>query len=74
MRAPVTTALDTLIAKAQLVQMTEGQMREQRLSFVYGNTHIENERITREMVAQADEKIAREETQPHSSKEAGAAP
>ena len=55
------TALAALIAKARNVQMTEGQLREQRLSFVYGNTHIENERITREMVAQADEKIAKEE-------------
>ena len=41
--------------------MTEAQAREQRLSFVYGNTHIENERITREMVAEADEKVAKEE-------------
>ena len=41
-------------------------MREQRLSFVYGNTHIENERITREMVARADEKVAREEEQQRS--------
>ena len=57
----MTAALEALIAKAQKIQMTEGQMREQRLSFVYGNTHIENERITREMVAVADEKVAREE-------------
>jgi len=55
------TALDALIAKARKVKMTEGQMREQRLSFVYGNTHIENEIITREMVAQADDKITKEE-------------
>ena len=55
------TALEALIAKARKVQMTEGQMREQRLSFVYGNTHIENDMITREMVAEADEKISREE-------------
>lgn len=55
------TALEALIAKARKVQMTEGQMREQRLSFVYGNTHIENDIITREMVAQADEKITQEE-------------
>ncbi|HUZ66968.1 MAG TPA: hypothetical protein VMU56_04805 [Beijerinckiaceae bacterium] len=41
--------------------MTDRQMREQRLSFVYGNTHIENARITREMVAEADAKVAQEE-------------
>ncbi|MBE1208400.1 hypothetical protein [Aminobacter carboxidus] len=57
----MTAALEALVAKAQKVQMTEGQMREQRLSFVYGNTHIENDMITREMVAAADEKINREE-------------
>lgn len=57
----MTAALEALVAKAKKIQMTEGQMREQRLSFVYGNTHIENDRITREMVAAADEKILREE-------------
>jgi hypothetical protein len=57
----MTDALETLIARAQKVQMTDRQMREQRLSFVYGNTHIENERITREMVAAADERVAKEE-------------
>lgn len=57
----MTSALEALVAKAQRIQMTEVQEREQRLSFVYGNTHIENDRITREMVAAADEKIQREE-------------
>ena len=66
-RVAMTEALEALIEKAQKVQMTESQMREQRLSFVYGNTHIENERITREMVARADEKVAREEEQQRSS-------
>lgn len=57
----MTSALEALIAKAQSVRMTEGQEREQRLSFVYGNTHIENPRITREMVAEADQRVADEE-------------
>lgn len=57
----MTEALDELIEKARRVQMTDEQMREQRLSFVYGNTHIENARITREMVAEADAKVARED-------------
>ncbi len=57
----MTGALEALVEKAKKIQMTEGQMREQRLSFVYGNTYIENDRITREMVAAADEKIEREE-------------
>jgi hypothetical protein len=56
----MTDALEILIAKAQKIQMTETQAREQRISFVYGNTHIENARITREMVAEADEKVSGE--------------
>lgn len=56
----MTAALEALIAKARSVTMTDAQLREQRLSFVYGNTHIENERITREMVAVADAKVSRE--------------
>jgi hypothetical protein len=65
----MTEALEALIAKAKKIRMTEGQLRQQRLSFVYGNTHIENSLITREMVAEADEKVAREEnTQPSESK------
>lgn len=56
-------ALETLIEKAQKIVMTESQMRQQRLSFVYGNTHIENARITREMVAEADDKVTREEAE-----------
>lgn len=57
----MTEALEALIQKAQKVRMSDSQLREQRLSFVYGNTHIENERITREMVAEADEKVSKEE-------------
>lgn len=57
----MTEALEDLIAKAQKLQMTEGQLKEQRISFVYGNTHIENEQITRAMVVEADEKVSKEE-------------
>ena len=59
-------ALEALIAKAQKLQMDDNQLREQRLSFVYGNTHIENERITRKIVEEADDKVAREEQSPQS--------
>ena len=57
----MTDALEALIAKAQKVRMTDAQLRAQRLSFVYGNTHIENTRITRQMVAEADERVTKEE-------------
>jgi hypothetical protein len=56
----MTEALAALIEKARTVKMTEDEMRQQRISFVYGNTHIENERITREMVTEADAKVCRE--------------
>lgn len=57
----MTDALQELIAKARTIKMDDNQMREQRLSFVYGNTHIENSRITREMVEEADKRVTEDE-------------
>jgi hypothetical protein len=57
----MTDYLEKLIEKAKHIQMSEEQKREQRISFVYGNTHIENSNITREMVAEADAKVLQEE-------------
>ena len=48
---------EELVVRARNITMTTAQLRVQRQSFAYGNTHIENERITREMVAEIDEKI-----------------
>lgn len=53
----MTKDLEELVIRARKITMTEAQLGEQRRSFAYGNTHIENERITREMVAEADKKI-----------------
>jgi hypothetical protein len=53
----MTKKLEELVNRARTITMTPAQLREQRQSFAYGNTHIENERITREMVAEADKKI-----------------
>ncbi len=61
----MTKELEELVEKAKKINMTPEQATEQRQSFVYGNTHIENERITREMVAEADAKVSKEEA--HSS-------
>jgi hypothetical protein len=52
--------LDELVNRARTVEMTPAQLREQRRSFVYGNTHIENERITRQMVADLDSRLESE--------------
>ena len=53
----MTKNLEELVIRARKITMTSAQLGEQRQSFAYGNTHIENERITREMVAEADKKI-----------------
>jgi len=53
----MTKELEQLLIKARSLKMTSSQLREQRQSFAYGNTHIENERITREMVAEADSRL-----------------
>jgi len=52
--------LEELVVLTRKITMSTGQLREQRQSFAYGNTHIENDRITREMVAEADRKIETE--------------
>jgi hypothetical protein len=52
--------LASLVAKARQTEMNSKQVREQRQSFVYGNTHIENSLITKTMVVEADRKIEKE--------------
>lgn len=48
--------LQELLAAASQVKQTEAQKEEQRRSFAFGNTNIENPRITRATVdKQADE-------------------
>jgi hypothetical protein len=44
------TELQQLLDAAKKVEITPEQKEEQRRSFVFGNTNIENPRITREMV------------------------
>lgn len=57
----MTKDLQDLIERARKIEMTIEQVTAQRQSFAYGNTHIENERITRQMVAEADRKIVQSE-------------
>ena len=45
--------LAALIDRARAVMMTPREQEEQRRSFAYGNTKIENDLITREMVDRA---------------------
>ena len=53
----MTKDLQELIERARKIEMTPEQIGEQRRSFAYGNTHIENERITRQMVADLDSRL-----------------
>jgi hypothetical protein len=54
----MTQELQELIDRARKIEMTPEQATEQRRSFAYGNTHIENARITRELIADLDQKLA----------------
>jgi hypothetical protein len=56
----MTKDLKELVEKARKIQMTPRQQAEQRRSFAYGNTHIENSRITRELIEDVDRKLERE--------------
>lgn len=49
--------LDQLLAMARNVEMSDDELEQQRRSFAWGNTHIENERITKAMIDTAAEEI-----------------
>jgi len=56
----MTKELDELVTRARKIQMTPEQLRVQRRSFAYGNTNIENQDVTRDMVAEIDERLEEE--------------
>lgn len=47
--------LQKLLAAALRVPFTAEERQAQRRSFAYGNTKIENDRITRDMIDEQDE-------------------
>ena len=49
--------LSRLLEMARRVQMTPAQEEEQRRSFAYGNTKLENDAITMDTVNQAAEQL-----------------
>jgi len=55
----MTEKLAALLKRALGVKMTVAQKEEQRRSFAYGNTKIENDRITRKMVNEQAETLKR---------------
>jgi len=58
--AHMNDSLKKLLEAAKTAKQTPAQLEAQRRSFVYGNTAFENNLITREMVDQEAEKLARE--------------
>ncbi|KQY36503.1 hypothetical protein [Rhizobium sp. Root483D2] len=50
--------LKNLLEAARKIPQTERDLELQRRSFAYGNTHFENELITREMVDKIAEQMA----------------
>ena len=61
---------EELLELAARTPMTDDEKALQRLSFAYGNTHLENSSITREMVAEEASKIDEERTRRASRKPA----
>ena len=55
----MTEKLSALIEKAKSVRMSPRESEQQRRSFAYGNTKIENDRITRQMVDERAEALRR---------------
>jgi hypothetical protein len=55
----MTDDLEKLLEAAKTAKPTPEQREQQRRSFVYGNTHLENEMITREMVDREAERVER---------------
>jgi hypothetical protein len=53
----MTEKLKVLLEAAKTVKLSPEQSEEQRRSFAYGNTKIENSRITRETIDEEAEKL-----------------
>lgn len=56
----MTDELQKLLDAAKLAKPSPQHREEQRRSFVYGNTHFENDLITREMVDREAENLAKD--------------
>ncbi len=56
----MTDELKKLIDAASKVKMSTDEAEQQRVSFAYGNTKIENDRITRETVVKEAELLKAE--------------
>jgi hypothetical protein len=59
MEIPVANDLEYLLEQAKKIKMSPAEQEEQRRSFAYGNTKIENDLITRQMIDEAAERLAK---------------
>lgn len=59
----MSSELDKLLALAKQKKITPAELELQRKSFAYGNTNIENDKITRDTIERAAAKLKRETTQ-----------
>lgn len=50
-----------LLEKSKGVEMSPSELEEQRRSFAYGNTNIENERVTRAVIDEQADKLKKVE-------------
>ncbi len=58
------TRLDELVEETRKLVPSVEEKEEQRRSFAYGNTKIENSRITRETVDKEAEKLSHDRSRP----------
>ncbi len=63
----MTKHLHDLLEAAKKVVPTPEEKEQQRRSFAYGNTKIENSRITREMVDSAADALGKPQGEPRRS-------
>ena len=55
--------LQALLKRARNITMTTEEREQQRRSFAYGNTHIENDRVTKATIDMAAQALAEEESE-----------
>ena len=59
--------LEALLLESRARKNSSSEQEAQRRSFAYGNTHFENERITRETVDRAAEALQRDAKNRHTA-------
>lgn len=53
----MTKELKELIRRSRTVKMSRQEREQQRQSFAYGNAHIENRHVTKQMIAREAAKL-----------------